>query len=186
MEEADTLASRAGILEKRMIALGTTDHLRREYSDSYTVHLITRNAPHATGSEMEHLRNWVLSHFEGAMLERRSLFGQLKFSISTSCRPTFDLSLAGSHIGQSTGQTSMEDEISEVRDSTATTARGYDPSRVEGAASTVRDTFTLLEHNKDALNLACYSVSPSALEEVFLEVVSRHNILEEGQEASVA
>lgn len=186
MEEANALASRAGILAKRMLALGTADHLRRKYSDTYTVHLITRTAPHTTEAQMDNLREWVLSNFEGAILERRSLFGQLKFSIPTPSGPALDLGHGKRRLDRSSGRMSTDDDITEARDSSAASAPRPGPSGMEGATGRARDIFALFEYNKDALNLAYYSVSPSALEEVFLEVVGRHNVSEEGQETRVS
>ena len=40
--------------------------------------------------------------------------------------------------------------------------------------------FQLLEDNKEELGLAYYSVSRATLDQVFLEVVHRHNVEEEG------
>src|SRR6266536_4543488 len=38
MEEADALADRAGILAKKMLALGSTEYLRRKHGKGYHVH----------------------------------------------------------------------------------------------------------------------------------------------------
>lgn len=180
MEEANALASRAGILAKRMLALGTTEHLRQKYSDSYTIHLITRNAPHTSESQMEALREWVVSHLDGAVLERKSLFGQLKFSVPASSFSRSDPDLVRND-GLPAKQRVLEDEITEVQSSSgATPGLGHQTGRA--APSTIRDTFVLLEHNKDVLDLAYYSIQPSALEEVFVEVISRHAVSEEGLE----
>jgi|SRR5450432_1655400 ATP-binding cassette subfamily A (ABC1) protein 3 len=94
MEEADALASRAGIMAKRMLALGTVPHLRHKYSDSYTIHLISRTAPHTPIAEMSRLRNWVLSNVSGAVLEKKSLHGQPKFSFFADNAPEATLSVA--------------------------------------------------------------------------------------------
>lgn len=40
MEEADALAQRAGIMAKRMLALGPTDVLRKKHGDAYHVRLL--------------------------------------------------------------------------------------------------------------------------------------------------
>lgn len=82
MEEADAYAHRTGILHKRMLALGTLDHLYKRFGNSYVVHLVTRSAPHTSAEEMDHLRRWVLDNIDGAVLEEKSLHGQLKFSVA--------------------------------------------------------------------------------------------------------
>ena len=47
-------------------------------------------------------------------------------------------------------------------------------------AMTVGELFALLEANKETLRFAQYSVSPTTLDQVFLNVVNRHNVEEEG------
>ena len=182
MEEAGALASRAGILATRMLALGTADHLRRKYSNTYTIHLVTRNAPHSTESEMDVLRKWVLSNFQGAVLEERSLYGQLKFSVLASSPTSPSLSYTRSNTIQSTQQMGSVDEITEIRDNTIHSSPHTGTGWSKENAGTALQIFNLLEEHKELLNLNYYSVSPSALEEVFLEVISRHNVLEEGHE----
>src|ERR1700712_4130374 len=44
MEEADALANRAGIMAGRMLALGTTEYLRRKHGDAYHVHIVHSQA----------------------------------------------------------------------------------------------------------------------------------------------
>ena len=69
MEEAEALADRAGIMNRRMLAVGTVGHLRQRYGDSYTIHLVSRSAPHTSDEEMERLRRWVVGNFADAVLE---------------------------------------------------------------------------------------------------------------------
>lgn len=52
MEEADALADRAGIMARRMLALGTADELRKKHGDAYHVHVVHKNAPFSTEAEM--------------------------------------------------------------------------------------------------------------------------------------
>ena len=44
---------------------------------------------------------------------------------------------------------------------------------------TVSQLFALLEANKPTLRFAQYSVSPTTLDQVFLNVVNKHNVEEE-------
>ncbi|KAI9788547.1 MAG: hypothetical protein M1835_002205, partial [Candelina submexicana] len=69
MEEADALADRAGIMAKRMLALGTSDHLRRKHGDAYHVHLVTTSAPHTSVEDMERIKMWIEERFEGSVVE---------------------------------------------------------------------------------------------------------------------
>ncbi|KAI9668995.1 MAG: hypothetical protein M1817_005152 [Caeruleum heppii] len=81
MEEADALADRAGIMAKRMLALGTSESLRRKHGDQYYVHLITKSAPHTTTEEMMLLRDWIANQFAGADIEEKTFHGQVRFNV---------------------------------------------------------------------------------------------------------
>ncbi|ORY62528.1 ABC transporter [Pseudomassariella vexata] len=84
MEEADALANRAGIIAKRMLAMGTTENLRHRFGDALHVHLVSKSAPHSTPKEMERMRNWVVSAYPEAEIEQKMYYGQLRFSLSAS------------------------------------------------------------------------------------------------------
>ena len=81
MEEADALASRAGILSSKMLALGTTDYLRRKHGDAYYVHLVHADAPHSNDEDMQKIREWITSRFPDADVEDRVYGGQFRFSL---------------------------------------------------------------------------------------------------------
>lgn len=81
MEEADALADRAGIMAKKMLALGTSDYLRRKHGDAYHVHLVTTTAPHTSDEEMERIKRWILENFYGAIVEDKTYHGQMRFSV---------------------------------------------------------------------------------------------------------
>lgn len=135
MEEADALAQRAGIMARRMLALGTTAALRKKHGAAYYVHLIHAQAPHTSANEMERVRQWVLTNVPDAVTEDRTYHGQLRFSVPTSSR----LGISG--------------------------------------------LFNLMEANKEELGFAYYSVSPTTLDQVFLNVVNKHNVEEENYHA---
>ncbi|RYP78661.1 hypothetical protein DL771_000328 [Monosporascus sp. 5C6A] len=84
MEEADALASRAGILAKRMLAIGSVDDLRHRFGDALHVHLVSRSAPHSPPEEMETLRAWVMETYPAADIEKKTYHGQMRFSIPAS------------------------------------------------------------------------------------------------------
>ncbi|KAJ6445819.1 putative PWI domain mRNA processing protein [Purpureocillium lavendulum] len=81
MEEADTLATRAAIISRRMLAVGTTKSLRQQYANYYYVSLLLASAPYSSTEEMEGIREWVQEHVGGAQLERDLLGGQVRFTI---------------------------------------------------------------------------------------------------------
>ncbi|KAJ3487033.1 hypothetical protein NLG97_g6498 [Lecanicillium saksenae] len=61
MEEADALAGRAGILARRMLALGTPDELRHRFGDLVHVHLVAASAPRTSDDEMAAIIAWSAS-----------------------------------------------------------------------------------------------------------------------------
>ncbi|KAI9718918.1 MAG: hypothetical protein M1812_003802 [Candelaria pacifica] len=81
MEEADALADRAGIMAKKMLALGTSDYLRRKHGDAYHVHLVTTSAPHTSPEEMQRIKVWIEQGFEGSVVEDKMYHGQMRFSV---------------------------------------------------------------------------------------------------------
>ncbi|RMZ79683.1 hypothetical protein DV738_g3253, partial [Chaetothyriales sp. CBS 135597] len=140
MEEADALASRACILASKMLALGTTDALRRRHGNAYHVHLVHRAAPHSTPAAMHAMRAWVAASFPNATIEPRVYAGQLRFSIP---------------ILADNGDSGDDDDII-IR-----------PGPKKGKKSTVVKLFTALD------------VSRATLDQVFLDIVGKHNVEEE-------
>ena len=84
MEEADTLATRAAIISKRLLAVGTSQDLRHRYSNVYHVSMILRSAPSSSPGEMEALRSFIHQHISGAKLERDMMGGQVRFTVPGS------------------------------------------------------------------------------------------------------
>ncbi|KAH9907489.1 P-loop containing nucleoside triphosphate hydrolase protein [Xylariomycetidae sp. FL2044] len=99
MEEADALANRAGIVAKRLLAMGTTDNLRQRFGDALHVHLVSKTAPHSTSEEMERLRDWVLKTFPDAEVEQKTYHGQMRFSVPASAVAGRE-STSGSAVGR--------------------------------------------------------------------------------------
>ncbi|RKK23812.1 hypothetical protein BFJ69_g15637 [Fusarium oxysporum] len=153
MEEADALANRVGILAKHMLALGSTDNLRQRFGDALHVHLISKTAPHTTTEETARFRQWVTSTFPGAEIEEKTYHGQMRFTV-----PASEVLLAFG--GQNAG------EVDEQEGNVSNSAVGQ--------------LAVMLEDKKDALGIMHYSVSPTTLDNVFLTIVGRHNIQEEG------
>lgn len=145
MEEAQACCQRAGIMAGRMLALGSTAQLRRDWGAAHYVHLVHRDAPHTPAAEMERVRAWVRDNVPEARIEERTYHGQLRFSVPSIA--TVD----GSN------------------------ARGSAGSADKGMGA----LFALLEAHREQLAFAYYSVSPATLDQVFLNVVNKHNVAEE-------
>jgi ATP-binding cassette subfamily A (ABC1) protein 3 len=154
MEEADALADRAGIMAGRMLALGTTDYLRRKHGNAYYVHLVSKDAPHTSDAEMARVRGWILEHFPHAEVEGKTYHGQVRFSVPVGER------FVGGEKGEELDLISSAD------------------GRGSGGISAL---FQRLEQEKGQLNIEYYSVSQTTLDQVFLSIVGKHEVEEEGE-----
>jgi ATP-binding cassette subfamily A (ABC1) protein 3 len=166
MEEAAALASRAGIMARRMLAMGTTEYLRKKHGDALHVHLVTKNAPHTSEEEMARLKQWVVDQFPGSEVEEKTYHGQLRFSV-----PAGDLSPTPASAAQ---------EHSDANGDVIDGGRG--PVGMAGVRSGnggIGALIMLLEEKKEELGLEYYSVSPTTLDQVFLSIVGKHNVEEE-------
>lgn len=81
MEEADELATRVAILSKRVLAIGTSQELRKTHSNVYEVHLVLATAPASTLQETQHVEEWVRQIFPGAAFDGVNLGGQIRFVV---------------------------------------------------------------------------------------------------------
>lgn len=160
MEEADALANRAGIMAKKMLALGTSDYLRRKHGDAYHVHLVTTTAPHTSIEEMERIKRWILENFHGAVVEDKTYHGQMRFSIPAGLEDRY----------LSSGLDDQGEENAHQRQ-----------AREAGISA----LFTSLEQHKELLGFEYYSVSQTTLDQVFLSIVGKHNVEEENYGAEV-
>lgn len=176
MEEADALATRAGIMAKRMLAIGTTDDLRRRHGDGYHVHIVHKSAPHTPSEEMENIRDWVSTTLPNASIEQNTYHGQLRFSIGD----TSSIPMARKAPSSTSSSSTQEDEdgiVTEARESpTPVSATGKN-----GGGIATAKLFSLLEQNRERLGFAHYSVSQTTLDQVFLSIVGKHNVQEEGE-----
>jgi ABC-type multidrug transport system ATPase subunit len=151
MEEADALATRAAIMSKRILVVGTTENLRQKYGNMYHVHLVLKTTPISSREEMDAVEEWVKGTFPDARFDSFGNFhGQIKFSVPAT----------------------LSDERVADTDS-ALEGLGRKKSRV-GAL------FSLLEENRDTIGLQFYSIRATTMEEVFLNVVKENNVREEG------
>lgn len=169
MEEADALADRAGIMGKKMLALGTSEYLRRKHGDRYHVHLIMKTAPHTSSEQMESIKGWISDNFEGAIVEQKTYHGQLRFSVPAHA----------SSSPPSTSSKLFDDDI------TFTNPKPNPITTEATKTSGIGTLFTTLEAQKESLGFEYYSVSQTTLDQVFLAIVGKHNIEEENYHQSV-
>ena len=164
MEEADALATRAAIISQRVLAVGSTHFLREKYGHMYHVHLVLKTAPSSTEEEMKSVEEWVEQTFVGVKLDSYgSLHGQIKFSV-----PVAD------NEETSDADVTAIDCITEAKD-----------NAIRPKKSVIRVLFCQLEASKETIGLRSYSVGATTLDEVFLNVVSANNVLEEGYAAAL-
>lgn len=160
MEEADKLATRVGIMKRKMLALGTVGALGEQYGDAWVVQLVLKSAPETTEEEMEAVKDWIRRRIPGVQLDkwgsRGGGHGQLRFKVLKAASLSGDV------------------EPDRVEESKAAESEVH---QVNTNASTVSDhggipgLIQLLENNRQELGLEYYSVSPTTLDEVFLRVV---------------
>lgn len=98
MEEADVLATRAAIMAKRLLTIGTSQALRNKYSSLYHISLILRSAPSSSIEEMRAVQSFVENNVPRAKLDRDMLGGQVRFTIpvaTSQASPTVDGQMVG-------------------------------------------------------------------------------------------
>lgn len=81
MEEADALASRAAIVARKMLAIGTTQELRTRFSSAYHVSILLASGANSTHEEMESVFKFILRCIKTVQLEREMLRGQIRFTM---------------------------------------------------------------------------------------------------------
>ncbi|CAG8974936.1 hypothetical protein HYALB_00007613 [Hymenoscyphus albidus] len=191
MEEADALATRAGIMAKRMLAVGTTGFLRRTHGGRLFVHLVLGSAPHTGGEEIEGVRRWIGGVLGGAEVEveERTFHGQVRFSVCEGERsersesvlesmntPNLDQDLDGDYIHNSTSTSTSPSTsnpplpTNNEKPSDSETGRGW----------TIGSLITFLEDHSARMGIRYYAVSRTTLDQVFLGIVGGHGVEEEG------
>lgn len=162
MEEADALADRAGIMARRMLALGTADQLRKKHGDAYHVHLVHKDAPYTSIEDMDEIKLFIKRRFPGATTDERVFHGQLRFSVPND-----------------PGSQSDDDDFDSLEDDKkgrlVTSVADQDDESKKGISA----LFASLEANKETLGFEYYSVSQATLDQVFLSIVTKHNVMEE-------
>ncbi|KAJ1330980.1 ATP-binding cassette subfamily A (ABC1) member 3 [Microdochium nivale] len=158
MEEADALATRAAIVAKRMLAIGSTQELRKAHSNEYHVHLILKTAPLSSADEMADVARWVEQTFPNIHFEGENLGGQVRFIVP-----------ADSKVPQAQQQQEDQDTAQPVQ-------------QQQQHKSFVRYMIDTLEARKEQLGLDCYTIGAATMESVFLSVVKESDAWEEEAE----
>ncbi|EPS40521.1 hypothetical protein H072_5599 [Dactylellina haptotyla CBS 200.50] len=163
MLEVDALANRAGIISRKMLAVGTTDYLREKHGNHYHIHIVLKSSPNTPDEEMEAVKCWILENFQGAEVEDKSFHGQTKFKVPSIMSFGDEENLADHGISKTGSQ-----------ERTLTSQRNR----------TINVLFQLLEDNKESLGIDFYSISRTSMDEVFLNIVGKANVIEEGYQAN--
>ena len=173
MEEADALADRAGIMAKRMLALGTSDHLRERFGGNYYVHLVMASAPHTSDLETEKVKAWIATAFPGADIEDKTYHGQIRFSVPISSPLPLSPSAKQTVEIETETASASSDSIHGGREKS-------DPHNNVAKETGIGKIIMKLEDSRQGMGLEYYSVSPTTLDQVFLSCVGKHNVEEEG------
>ena len=158
MEEADALASRVGVLAKRLLDIGTTAHLREKHGHGFHVHIILAGAPNVGDEAMTNVRTWLEGRIPGAQLEGFPYNGQMRFNIPA-------------HVPVEASPVKVEASSAE-KDRIA-------PVTTTHKERSIGELFALFEEVKGDLGIEFYSVRPSTFDEVFLTVIEKHHVGEE-------
>ncbi|PNS14412.1 ATP-binding cassette sub-family A member 1 [Sphaceloma murrayae] len=193
MEEADALAGRVGIMARRMLAIGSSDGLRRRYGDMLNVHVVRGDAPNTSADEMERLFAWVQRTFPGAVVEDRAFHGQVRFGVpNRRPRGAAPRDEAGK-TRDLTGESSSADTLS-LDPSLSPPPPPAVPPRSEArpdpcppndgvADAGIASLFAKLEAAREELGIAFFAVNQPTLDSVFLSIVEKHKVQEENYNA---
>ena len=206
MEEADRLCQRAGIMAGRMLAIGTSEYLRKKHGDRYHVHILLNSAPYTSDEESEKVRQWVVETFEGAEVDEKVFHGQIRFSVPARLYNSRrgdaenektileDTSESEEQIASSAPAAAESEEAKATDDSIEPVAPSSDERPILLTRTTTALTsptvnaiaalFAKLEQSKQEIGFEYYSVSQTTLDQVFLSIVGKHNVQEENYVAT--
>lgn len=170
MEEADRLATRVGIMKRRMLALGTSKELGERWGEGCVVQVVLRSAPETTEAEMSRVKSWIAERVKGVEFEEWGAkgggHGLLRFGVKKEGL------VEEKGAGEAGGSTTQDEAEANTENKPAGGSAGAQSLDTPGLIE-------LFEAHKDELGVEYYSVSPTTLDEVFLRVVGREE--EDGQ-----
>ena len=151
MEEADALAHKVVIMDRKLLAVGTSAELSARYgSGIYQVHIVHSNGPAATQAEMQSICVWMTEAYPRASVQGDSvsaMHGQIRFRVA------------------------IESDVStQIQNHQPTTEKNYIGA---GAENHLVGLLKVLEESKQRLGVDFYSISHMTLEDVFLDIVGR-------------
>ncbi|KAF2013622.1 nod factor export ATP-binding protein I [Aaosphaeria arxii CBS 175.79] len=174
MEEADKLATRVGIMKRKMLALGSVNELGKQYGDAWVVQLVLKSAPETTEAEMENVKEWVRHNIPGVQLDkwgcRGGGHGQLRFKVlkaATAPGASETAQADGQLNEKSTAADTIQQLPSNTTENNVVQRTLTGPDGIGGIPGLIQ----ILESVREDLGLEYYSVSPTTLDEVFLRVV---------------
>lgn len=133
MEEATRLADKAGIMARKLLAVGSTNELITQHGGGrYRIHLALKDE-----TDMQKVHDWVVSNIEEVLVDGQALRGQMRFVVVLGGR-----------------RSSANQELVYL--------------------------LRMLEDHKDVLGIEYYSVNPTTLEDVFLDIARKAKVENEG------
>jgi ATP-binding cassette subfamily A (ABC1) protein 3 len=167
MEEADALATRAAIISKKLLAIGSTQQLRERHSNELIVHLILNTAPLSSDEEMMSVADWVRHSFPAVQFEGANLGGQVRFIVPADSEVPHAASASG-NLSATAVSAGAEDSAPGPQARLAKSFWGY--------------LVQTLEREKESLDLQSYTIGTATMERVFMSVVKESNLAEEEDE----
>lgn len=185
MEEADRLATRVGIMKRRMLALGTGKELGERWGEGFVVQIVLKSAPATTEEEMAQVKTWLAGKVTGIEFDKwgagQGSHGMLRFRVRKDGKhgQGKDGKL-GVSVHEKDAETSGDRDVSTIDTSVDDQDLGRAGTEGPGQEEAL-DTpglIQLFEAHRDDWGIEYFSVSPTTLDEVFLRVVGREE--EEG------
>lgn len=167
MEEADALATRAAIISKKLLAIGSTQQLRERHSNELIVHLILKTAPLSSDEEMLSVADWVRNSFPAVQFEGVNLGGQVRFIVPADSEVPHTASTSGD-LSATAVSVDLEGIAPQAQGRLAKSFWGY--------------LVQTLEREKENLGLQNYTIGTATMERVFMSVVKESNLAEEEDE----
>lgn len=185
MEEADRLATRVGIMKRRMLALGTGKELGERWGEGFVVQIVLKSAPATTGEEMEQVKTWLAGKVTGTEFEKwgagGGAHGMLRFRVRKEGKHDQRRDEKfGALVHEKDAEVSGDRDASTIAGSVDDQDFGRPGTEGSGTeeALDIPGLIQLFEAHRDELGIEYYSVSPTTLDEVFLRVVGREEEME--------
>ena len=134
--------------------------------------LLMKSAPHTSNDEVERVRTWVSSTFPEAVVDEKNFHGQIRFNVP-----------AKSSAQLTEPRTSLIKDVDEPDSISGVDSKSQFQTPQIQSKSPIASLFATLEANKQEVGYEYYSVGQTTLDQVFLSIVGKHAVEEEGYEA---